>query len=88
MPLTIRCRWCGETHEYLDIFSNALYYREKNMGKKGLCVKCNMPLFKIRHNDGSEYTKDEYTNLAKSGFLSKIHNKNQRNTTYKQRSLR
>jgi len=83
MPLKVRCRWCGESSKYLDIFSNTLDYREKNLGKKGFCVKCNMPLFKVRHDDGSEYTKDEYAYLAKSGFLSRVHTKKHSNTTPK-----
>lgn len=83
MPLKIRCRWCGESHKYLDLFSNALQYREKNLGKKGLCVKCNMPLFKLRHDDGSEYTEAEYTYLAKNGYLSRVHTKKHNDTTPK-----
>ena len=88
MPLTVRCRWCGESHEYLDIFSNNLNNREKNLGKKGFCVKCNMPLFKIRHDDGSEYTKAEYTYLAKYGFLPRIHTKKHSDPTPKRGVLR
>ena len=83
MPIKVRCRWCGESHEYLDVFSNTFHYREKNLGKKGFCVKCNMPLFKIRHDDGSEYTKAEYTYFAKFGFLPRIHTKKHSDTTPK-----
>jgi hypothetical protein len=53
------------------------------MGKKGLCLKCNMPLFKLRHDDGSEYTEAEYAYLAKSGFLSRVHTKKHNDTTPK-----
>ena len=88
MPLTIRCRWCGESHRYLDIFSNSLNYREKNLGKKGFCFKCNIPLFKIKHDDGSEYTKAEYIYLVKYGFLPRNQTKKHRDTTSKRRSLR
>ena len=83
MPIKVRCRWCGESNEYLDVFSNTLHYKEKNLGKKGLCVKCNMPLFKIRHDDGSEYTKAEYIHLVKSGFLFRISTKKHSDTTPK-----
>ncbi len=75
MPLKVHCRFCGEIQQYLEVFSNSLKYREKNLGKKGLCIKCNMPLFKLRHKDGSEYTKDEYIHLIKSGFIFKNHTK-------------
>ena len=85
MSLKIRCRWCGESHKYLDIFSNTLQYREKNLGKKGFCVKCGMPLFKIRHDNGSEYTKDEYIQLIKSGFKFKNHNNKHRDSMSKQK---
>ena len=83
MPIKVRCRWCGESNEYLDVFSNTLHYKEKNLGKKGLCVKCNMPLFKLRHDDGSEYTEAEYSYLAKSGILPRVHTKKLNNITTK-----
>ena len=83
MPLKIRCRFCGETQKYLDIFSNILQCREKNLGKKGLCVKCNMPLFKIRHDDGSEYSFSEYKNLTKSCFFPRGYTKKQKEITPK-----
>ncbi len=79
MPLTVRCRWCGKSNKYLEVFSNTLHYKEKNFGKKGLCANCNMPLFKIRHKDGSEYSYSEYKYIAKSGFLPRILVKNQKN---------
>ena len=75
MPIKVRCRWCGESHKYLDVFSNTLNYKEKNLGKKGLCVKCNMPLFKLRHDDGSEYSFSEYKNLEKSCFFPRGYTK-------------
>ena len=83
MPLKIRCRFCGKSHKYLEVFSNTLQYREKNLGKKGRCVNCNMPLFKLKHHDGSEYSFSEYQYLAKSCFLPKALTKKQDDTTTK-----
>jgi len=83
MPLKVRCRWCGESSKYLDVFSNTLHYKEKNLGKKRLCVKCNMPLFKLRHDDGSEYSFSEYKNLAKSCFFPRGLTKKPNDTTPK-----
>lgn len=81
MPIKIRCRWCGKSNKYLEVFSNTLNYKEKNFGKKGLCENCNMPLFKVKHKDGSEYSYSEYKYLAKSGFFSKVLTKKQKVST-------
>ena len=83
MPLKIRCRWCGAKNKYLDVFSNTLHYKESNFRKKILCGKCNMPLFKLKHDDGSEYSFSEYKNLAKSCFFHRILPKKQKDTTHK-----
>ena len=83
MPLKIRCRWCGEKNKYLEVFSNTLNYKEKNFGKKGHCVKCNMPLFKLKHDDGSEYTVSEYKELAKSCFIHRVLTKKQKDSATK-----
>ena len=66
MPLKIRCRWCGANNKYKDVFSNNLHYKGKKFRKKVLCSKCHMPLFKFKHEDGSEYSFSEYKDLAKS----------------------
>lgn len=75
MPLKVHCRWCGEENKFLDVFSNTLHYRGKNFRKKILCSKCNMPLFKLKHDDGSEYSFSEYKNLTKPCLLHSILNK-------------
>lgn len=83
MPLKVRCRWCGEKNKYLDVFSNTLHYKEKNFRKKVLCSKCNMPLIKIKHDDGSEYSSSEYKDLAKTCLLRRVLTKKQSNISPK-----
>ncbi len=83
MPLKVRCRWCGAKNRYLDVFSNTLHYKEKNFRKKVLCSKCHMPLFKLKHDDGSEYSFSDYENLAKSCFLDRVLVNKQKNANPK-----
>ena len=85
MPLKIRCCWCGAKNKYLDVFSNpnSLHYKDNNFKKKVLCSKCHMPLFKLKHDDGSEYSLSEYKNLAKSCFLNRVLTKKQKHTAHK-----
>ena len=42
-----------------------------------------MPLFKLRHDDGSEYSLSEYKSLAKSCFFPRALTKKQKDTNPK-----